>query len=366
MIPFVDLNPLHKSIKSEIDDAIQRVIAQSDFIVGKAVNEFEASFAKYCEVKFAAGVSSGTAALFLALKALGIGHGDEVIVPAHTFIATAMAVSQCGAKPVFVDVDASTWNITSAQIQAAITPKTKAVIAVHIYGLPAPMQEIAECCRENNLFLIEDAAQAHGATLNGKRLGSFGDAACFSFYPSKNLGAMGEGGAVVSDNEALISKVKMLRDYGRTDKYAHAELGYNLRLQGMQAAVLSVKLPHLDNWNAERKNNAALYKKLLTDSGLQFQFIPEGYESVYHLMVIQSEHRKQIIQALEAAQIGYGIHYPIPCHLQDAYKKLGYQKGDLPVSEGLAEQCISLPMYVGMGEERVISVAEKLRQFDFA
>jgi len=233
VIPFVDLKPLHDTIRVELDLAINQVLNTSDFVLGQAVSSFEEKFASYCSVQYATGISSGTAALFLALKALDVGPGDEVIVPAHTYIATAMAVSQCGATPVFVDVDEHTWNITPAHIETAITSKTKAVIAVHIYGLPADMPSIVSLCRKHRVFIIEDAAQAHGASIKGKKVGSFGDAACFSFYPSKNLGALGEGGAVVSNNSALIEKVKLLRDYGRTDKYSHAVVGYNLRLQGM-------------------------------------------------------------------------------------------------------------------------------------
>lgn len=355
MIPFVDLKPMHDSIRAELDQAIQEVISASDFVLGRSVTAFEEAWATYCDVQYAAGVSSGTAALFLALKALGVGPGDEVIVPAHTYIATAMAVSQCGATPVFVDVDQYTWNITPGHIQAAITPKTKGVIAVHIYGLPADMPSIVTLCRNKALFILEDAAQAHGACIDGKKVGSFGDAACFSFYPSKNLGALGEGGAVVSSNETLIEKVKLLRDYGRTDKYAHAEVGYNLRLQGMQAAVLSVKLKYLDAWNAERKTIADYYRVHLPKQ-LIMQYVPNGYEHVYHLAVVKSENREALIEALKRADIGFGIHYPIPCHLQQAYESLGDEPGGLPMAEALAKGCLSLPLFVGMNSNMLPEV----------
>jgi dTDP-4-amino-4,6-dideoxygalactose transaminase len=338
---------MHDSIRAELDLAIKRVVDTSDFIIGQEVSSFEQGFASYCGVQHAAGVSSGTAALFLVLKALQVGPGDEVIVPAHTYIATAMAVSQCGATPVFVDVDQLTWNITPEHIKAAITPKTKGVIAVHIYGLPADMPSIVSLCRKNGLFIVEDAAQAHGASINGKKVGSFGDAACFSFYPSKNLGALGEGGAVVSDNADLIEKVKLLRDYGRTDKYVHAQVGYNLRLQGIQAAVLSVKLKYLDGWNAERKNIADYYRAHLPED-LTMQQVPEGFKHVYHLAVIRVDKRETMIAKLHGEQIGFGLHYPIPCHLQEAYVSLNYMPGSLPVSETLANECLSLPLFVGM------------------
>jgi dTDP-4-amino-4,6-dideoxygalactose transaminase len=355
MIPFVDLKPMHESIRVELDLAIQAVVSESDFVLGKSVTAFEEAWATHCDVQYAAGVSSGTAALFLALKALGIGAGDEVIVPAHTYIATAMAVSQCGATPVFVDVDENTWNITTAHIEAAITPNTKGVIAVHIYGLPADMPSIVELCRKRGLFILEDAAQAHGASIGGKKVGSFGDAACFSFYPSKNLGALGEGGAVVSNNSQLIEQVKLLRDYGRTDKYAHAEVGYNLRLQGLQAAVLSVKLKYLDKWNAERRGIAEYYRGHLPGD-LAMQQVPEGFEHVYHLSVVRSKNRATLMEALKQANIGFGIHYPIPCHLQKGYEFLAYRKGSLPISEKLAETCISLPLFIGMQPSQINEV----------
>jgi dTDP-4-amino-4,6-dideoxygalactose transaminase len=360
-LPFVDLRPMHDEIRAELDTAISTVIDNSDFILGRAVLHFEEQFADYCGTEYSAGVSSGTAALFLVLKALQVGPGDEVIVPAHTFIATAMAVSQCGATPVFVDVDQNTWNITTAHIEAAITPKTKGVIAVHIYGLPADMPSLVTLCRRKGLFILEDAAQAHGASIYGKKVGSFGDAACFSFYPSKNLGALGEGGAVVSNNSKLIEQVNLLRDYGRTDKYAHTEVGYNLRLQGMQAAVLSVKLKHLDKWNTERRAIAEYYRAHLPRE-LVVQQVPEGFEHVYHLAVVRSKNRKALIEKLNGEGIGYGIHYPIPCHLQEAYDDLGHQPDSLPVSEALAAECLSLPLFVGMKIEQQMRVIDLLRQ----
>jgi dTDP-4-amino-4,6-dideoxygalactose transaminase len=360
-IPFVDLQSLHNGIRRELDTAIAAVIHDADFVLGPTVAKFEADFARYCDVSYSAGVSSGTAALFLAMKALGVQPGDEVIVPAHTYIATAMAVSQCGATPVFADVDEHTWNITPENIKAVSTSRTKGVIAVHIYGLPADMAGIVHVCQSERWFLLEDAAQAHGASISGKKVGSFGDAACFSFYPSKNLGALGEGGAIVSNNIDLIEKVKLLRDYGRTDKYTHAEVGYNLRLQGMQAAALSVKLKYLDAWNTERRMIADAYRAHLPEQ-LLMQKVPDGYEHVYHLAVVRSANREALTASFKQAGIGFGIHYPIPCHLQEAYRLLGHQPGSLPVAERLSAECLSLPLFVGMKTEHQLRVIRQLQQ----
>jgi len=359
MIPFVDLSASHQPIRAEIDAAINAVIHHSDFVLGASVHQFETEWAGYCGTAGAVGVSSGTAALFLALKALDVQEGDEVIVPAHTFIATAMAVSHCGATPVFADVDPANWNISLEYITGLVTDRTKAVIVVHLYGNPADMDAVLEYCRARNIYVVEDAAQAHGALYKGKRAGSLADVGCFSFYPSKNLGAIGEGGAVVSDHPEILHRVQMLRDYGRTDKYLHAAIGYNLRLQGIQAAVLSVKLKYLEAWNADRRRIATQYHRLLKDvPDLHFQETDPVSQSVYHLMVISTGKRETLIKGLQAAGIGYGIHYPVPCHLQPAYADRSYKAGSLPVSEKLAATSISLPMYPGLTDEAVAIVSD--------
>lgn len=359
MIPFVDLQHIHRPLLSKFQKVQDDCLTQSDFVTGKMVAKFEEEFAQYCETKFCIGVSSGTAALFLTLKALGIKAGDEVIVPAHTFIATAMAVSQCGATPVFVDADRQTWNTTSDKISDKISDKTKAIIVVHIYGNPVNMNPIMAEARKKSIPVIEDAAQAHGALYHEKKIGSLADVACFSFYPSKNLGALGEGGAVVTDNEELAKKIFQWRDYGRSDKYKHEFVGYNMRLQGIQAGFLSVKLPHLDHWNAERRRLMDIYQSELKDSGIVFQTVAEDAVPVYHLGVVQSEYREKIIQNLTENHIGYGIHYPIACHRQPAYPE--HHQLSLPVSERLSQTVISLPLFVGLKDEQVKKVCRVLK-----
>lgn len=355
-IPFVDLSPIHQPLLTEFQKVQDLCITNSDFVTGKFVQKFEEEFAGYCEAKYCAGVSSGTAALFLTLKAIGIQEGDEVIVPSHTFVATAMAVSQCGATPVFTDVDEKTWNITWENISNKITPQTKAIIVVHIYGNPVNMDPILSEAKKRKFLVIEDACQAHGAYHQGKRIGSLSDAACFSFYPSKNLGTLGEGGAVVTNDKNLYQSIKMWRDYGRSDKYKHEFVGYNMRLQGIQAGFLSVKLPHLDTWNEERRQWMNLYQELLKDTEIQFQQILSSSIPVYHLGVISTSKKDKILKAFDENQIGYGIHYPIACHQQPAYAE--FHHISLPVAEQLAQQCLSLPLYVGIKEEQVRNVAE--------
>lgn len=358
-IPFVDLSPIHQPLLAEFHKIQDQCILNSDFVTGKLVQKFEEEFAHYCASKYCVGVSSGTAALFLTLKAMGIQEGDEVIVPSHTFVATAMAVSQCGATPIFTDVDEKTWNITWENIVAKITTQTKAIIIVHIYGSPVDMENILSEAKKRNILIIEDACQAHGAYYQGKRIGSLADAACFSFYPSKNLGALGEGGAVVTSDENLYHSIRMWRDYGRSDKYKHEFVGYNMRLQGIQAGFLSVKLPHLDTWNEERRQWMSLYQDLLKDTDNQFQQILSSSIPVYHLGVIFTSKKDKILNAFDKNHIGYGIHYPIPCHQQPAYSK--FHHNSLPIAEKLAEKCISLPLYIGMKEEQVREVADVIK-----
>ena len=361
-IPLVDLKIQYQSIKEEIDDAIQRVIDNTAFIMGKEVAEFEAAFADYCGARYAIGVSSGTGALFLTLLGYGIGHGDEVITTPFTFFATGEAISQVGARPVFVDVDPLTYNIDPAKIAAAITPYTKAIMPVHLYGQPADMDAINDIAREHHLVVIEDAAQAHGSFYNGTRAGVLGDAACFSFYPSKNLGCYGDGGVVVTDDEHLTERVRSLRDHGRSSKYEHAELGYGHRLDGMQAAILGVKLQHLDAWNENRRQRAARYSELLADTPvITPQHLPQT-TPVYHCYVIRTPERERVLEQLRAAGIGAGVHYPIPLHLQPAYQHLELEAGSFPVSETLAAEVISLPIYAELSDEQQDFVVEHIKK----
>lgn len=359
MIPFVDLQHIHQPLLKEFQNVQDTCLAQSDFVTGKMVAKFEEEFAQYCETRFCIGVSSGTAALFLTLKALGIKEGDEVIVPAHTFIATSMAVSQCGATPIFVDADEHTWNIKWENISPKISDNTKAIIVVHIYGNPVDLTPILTEARKKSIPVIEDAAQAHGALYHGKKIGSLADVACFSFYPSKNLGALGEGGAVVTNDENLAQKIFQWRDYGRSDKYKHEFIGYNMRLQAIQAGFLSVKLPHLDGWNTERRRLMDIYKNELKESEVVFQSVSEDVVPVYHLGVIQTDFREQMIQKFTEQKIGYGIHYPIACHQQPAYPE--FHDLSLPVSEKLSRTVISLPLFVGLQDEQVREVCNSLR-----
>lgn len=360
MIPFVDLKHIHDPLKGAFQNVLDSCLNSSDFVTGKMVSKFEEEFAQYCQTEYCVGVSSGTAALFLALKALGVKEGDEVIIPAHTFIATAMAVSQCGAIPIFVDVNKSSWNITWKEIAPKLNSKTKAIIVVHIYGNPVDIQQIVSESHQLDIPVIEDAAQAHGAAYQKKIIGSLADIACFSFYPSKNLGALGEGGAITTNDENLALKISQLRDYGRSDKYRHDFVGYNLRLQGVQAGFLSVKLPHLDLWNDERITLMHLYKKELQDTSVQFQEITSDSKSVYHLGVIQVQERDVLTQKLQEEKIGFGVHYPISCHQQQAYPNDNQLV--LPISESLANTVLSLPLYVGMKKDSVFHVCETIKK----
>ena len=360
MIPFVDLSPIHQPLQRKFQAVLDECISSSNFVLGEKVLQFENNFASYCETPFCIGVSSGTDALFLTLKGLEICEGDEVIVPAHTFIATAMAVSHCGAIPIFADVNPENWNITWDNISPLITPKTKAIIIVHLYGNPVDINSIITEAQKRSIPVIEDAAQAHGALYHTKRIGSLADAACFSFYPSKNLGSLGEGGAITTKNRELAEKIKQLRDYGRSDKYQHDFIGYNMRLQALQAGFLSIKLPFLDKWNEERTYLVSIYQEALKNTSLTFQEVYPNSSSVYHLCVVKSEQRVPLIHALETNRIGFGIHYPIPCHKQVAYQS--QNPISLPVSEELSRQVISLPLYVGLKEQQIREVCEVLKR----
>ncbi|MDD5729646.1 MAG: DegT/DnrJ/EryC1/StrS family aminotransferase [Candidatus Omnitrophica bacterium] len=367
-IPFSDLGAQHKELNKEMFRAIRKVAAKGDFILGENVGLFEKEFAGFCGSKFSVGVSSGTAALFLALKALDIKEGDEVIVPVFTFIATALAVSYTGAKPVFVDIDENTYNIDVKKIEKAVTKKTKAIIPVHLFGQPADMPAILKLARKYNLKVIEDAAQAHGAEIDlggGKtgKAGSIGDIGCFSFYPSKNLGALGDAGAVTTSDEKIFKKIFMLHDCGRVSKYEHAVVGYNSRLDTLQAALLRIKLKKLGTWNNMRIKAANIYNGMLKDiPGLTPPYAAGGLKHVYHVYAIRSKKRGQLIELFKEKGVSAIIHYPIPLHLQPAYKELGYKKGDFPVAEGICGEILSLPMYPHIKKGQIEYIAKLIRK----
>lgn len=360
-VPFVDLKAQYQTIKPEIDAAIARVIENTNFILGPQVAAFEKTFAEYVGARFCIGVNSGTAALQLALMACGIGDGDEVIVPSFTFFATAETVSVLGAVPVFVDVDSVSYTITAAEIEKAITPRTRAIIPVHLYGQAADLEPIRALAEQHNLHVIEDAAQAHGAEYRGRRVGGLGTAGCFSFYPSKNLGAYGEAGAIVTNDEDLAHRLGLLRQHGQTSKYAHAIVGYNFRLEEIQAAVLNVKLAQLDKWNNGRRERAARYNELLSNTGLVLPREMDYARHVYHVYAVQCDNRDELQNRLTAKGIQTGVHYPIPIHLQPAYASLGYKAGDLPVTERLSEHVLSLPLFAELTDAQQLAVAAAIR-----
>lgn len=357
-VPFLDLKAQYETIREEVAVAIQQVLDRTAFAGGPFVAQFEQEFAAFCGTKHCIGVGSGTDALWLALLGLGIGKGDEVITVPNTFIATAEAISYCGAKPVFVDVDENTYTMNPALVEAAITPKTKAVIPVHLFGQMADMDPIIDVARKHKLFVIEDACQAHGAEYKGRRAGSIGDAGCFSFYPGKNLGAYGEAGAVVSNNLELDKTIRMLRDHGQAKKYYHTYIGWNARMDGIQGAILSVKLKHLDKWTEARRRNAAIYDKLLQGvPGVTTPMEADYGKHVYHLYAIRVSDRDRLIASLGDKEIFCGIHYPIPVHLLDAYQSLGYRKGAFPVAEKAAAEFVSLPMFPELTADQIARVA---------
>jgi len=357
-IPLVDLKAQYLSIKDEIDSAIANVINGSSFILGKEVELFEKEFAAYCGVRFCVAVGNGTDALYLALRSLGVSKGNEVITTPLTFIATAEAITLTGATPVFVDIESRTYNIDVGRIEKAITDKTKAILPVHLYGLPADMEEIEKIAKKHNIFVIEDAAQAHGAEYRGKMAGTLGDCGAFSFYPGKNLGAYGDAGALVTDREDIAKKACMLRNHGRMDKYNHEFEGINSRMDTLQAAILRKKLKYLGEWVEKRRKNAEIYDKLL--SGIKGEFMipfePEGIKHAYHLYVVRVKQRDTLLEKLNGEGISAGIHYPVPLHLLQAYKYLGKKKGDFPLSEKAAEEIISLPIYSEMTQAQIETV----------
>jgi dTDP-4-amino-4,6-dideoxygalactose transaminase len=362
-IPLVDLKAQYAGIKSEIDAAIQHVLDNTSFILGKNVDDFEGSLARYVGAEGAVGVASGTAALHLALLACGVGPGDEVITTAHTFIATAEPVSHIGARPVFVDIDPRTYNLDSNLVEAAISSRTRAILPVHLYGQPAEMDALLDIAQRHNLWLIEDAAQAHGAEFDGQRCGSIGHLACFSFYPGKNLGAYGDGGAVTGNDETLLARVRKLRNHGRSTKYEHEEIGYGERLDALQAAILSVKLRHLETWTVARRAHARRYAELLADCEVVTPYEEPNVRHVYHLYVIRTPRRDAMLAHLKAKGIGAGVHYPIPLHRQPAYLSEGYGDVHLPVTEQVAAEVLSLPMYAELTGDQIAYVAEAVKEF---
>ncbi len=364
IIPLVDLKDQYDSIKEEIDEAIQSVLNTTSFIMGEELEKFEEEFSRYCNVKYAIGVANGSDALILALKACDIGEGDEVITVPHTFIATTEAITIVGGKIVFVDIDPKTYTIDVTKIEEKINEKTKAIIPVHLYGQPADMNPIMGLAKRYNLKVIEDAAQAHGAEYKGKKAGSIGDVGCFSFYPGKNLGAYGDAGMVVTNNEEMAEKIKLLRNHGRiTKKYEHKIEGYSSRLDNLQAAILRVKLRHLNEWNESRRNNAKKYNELLRNvDKIIIPYEADYAKHVYHLYVIRvnEKQRDLLIETLKRNDIAAGIHYPIPLHLQPAYIYLNYKVGDFPFTEKVSKEIISLPIYPELTISQIETIIKKL------
>ena len=362
-VPFIDFKEQYDLIKDEIDSGLKGVFTRADFIMGKEEREFTAAFAKYCDCQYSVGVNSGTDALYLALAALDIEAGDEVILPVFTFIATALCVSYTGAKPVFVDIEEKTYNIDPGKLKKAITKKTKAIIPVHIYGQSADMKEINEIAQKNGIAVIEDAAQAHGALYQGKKAGSLADVGCFSFYPTKGLGAFGDGGMIVTNNKTIFEQAKMLGDYGRKSRYDHKIKGYNSRLDTVQAVVLLAKLKYLDQWNQMRAANAAYYLDLLKNiEGVVPPVTKKDRTHVFQTFAIRTKNRDKVCQEMQKKNVGVLIHYPIPLHLQEAYLDAGYKKGDFPVSEKVAQEILSLPMYPHMIKEQIEYVCQMLKE----
>ncbi len=367
-VPLADLKVQYQTIKPEIDSAIQNVIENTQFILGKAVSDFEQSFALSHQVKHCIAVGSGTDALHAALWAIGVGEGDAVVTSPFTFIATVEAISLTGAQPLFVDIDPRTYTIDPAGLEKLLkssnSKKIKAVIPVHLYGQPADMEAIGKLSEEYNFAIIEDAAQSHLAKFGGKFVGNFGKAACFSFYPGKNLGAYGEAGGILTNDDALAKKLRQLRDHGQSEKYKHEFWGHNYRMDGIQGAVLGVKLKHLQEWTERRRSIAEVYKKHLLGVGdLVLPFESQKAYHVFHVFGLRTKHRSKLQQYLSDHGIGTALHYPIPLHFQQAYLHLGYKQGDFPVSEAMAEECISLPLYPEITAEQIDYVISNVKSF---
>ncbi len=367
MVPFVDLKREYQNIRDEIFSAIERVFEKGKFILGDEVSLFEEEFAHYCGVKYGVGVGSGTDALYLALKASGIGEGDEVITVSYSFIATALAISFTGAKPIFIDIDPETYTMDPNLLEDFLKrrgKRVKAIVPVHIYGHPSDMDSIMEVSDKYGLIVIEDACQAHGAEYKGKKAGAFGLMSCFSFYPTKNLGGYGDGGMVLTDNKKFYERLLLLRNYGEKRKYHHFIKGENSRLDEIQAAVLRVKLKYLDSWNERRRKIAFFYKENLKDTNIILPIEKDGIKHVYHLFVIRTTRRDELQKFLREKGIFTLIHYPIPIHLQNAFKDSGYKRKDLPVTEKCAREVLSLPIFNGITEEDVIEVTKQVKNFN--
>jgi len=363
MIPFVDLRTQYGSIKDEINEAVMRTLDSGQFVLGSEVAAFEKEFAAFCGTSHAVAVNSGTSALHLALLAAGIGPGDEVITVSFTFVATTAAILYTGATPVFVDVDPLSYTMDASRIEERITERTKAVLPVHIHGQPADMDAIVAIARRHGLIVIEDAAQAHGAEYKGRKAGGIGDMGCFSFYPGKNLGAYGEGGIVVTNSPAYDRTIRMLRDWGQAEKYHHVLRGFNYRMEGIQGAILRVKLRYLEQWTALRKERAATYGRLLEGAGMKMPAAVPSTEHVYHVYAIRASDRDGLQKHLQENQVQTNIHYPVPVHLQKAYAINGYREGDLPVTEQVSRETLSLPMYPELSAEQQAFVADKIISF---
>lgn len=363
LIPFVDLSIQYSSLKNEIHAAITRVLESSQFVLGEEVAAFESEFAAYCEAKYGVAVNSGTSALHLALLAAGVGPGDEVITVPFTFVATVAAVVYTGAQPVLVDIEPRSFNMDAAKIEAAITPRTKVILPVHLYGQPVDLDPILELARRRHLTVIEDAAQAHRATYKGRRIGGIGDLSCFSFYPGKNLGAYGEGGIVTTNNPEYVETLRMLRDWGQKEKYRHVLKGFNYRMEGLQGSILRVKLRHLDAWTDARRACATMYNRLLADCGPIIPSEMDYAHHVYHVYTLRTTKRDALQRALSSAGIQTGIHYPVPVHLQPAYSDLGYKAGDFPCAEQAAHEVLSVPMYAGLSDQQIEEVSRSVKAF---
>ena len=362
-IPYLDLPAQMRGLRREIDAAIARTLDNCSFCLGPDVVNFEKEFARYCGAEHCVGFNSGTSALHIALLLLNIGRDDEVITTPSTFVATSWAISYVGAKPVYVDIDDATFNLDPKLVERAITPRTKAIMPVHLYGHPADLDPLLAICRKHNLPLVEDAAQAHGAKYKGKLVGTFGALSGFSFYPGKNLGAYGEGGALVTNNPAFAARARALREHGSTQRYYHDEVGFNYRMEGIQGAVLGVKLKHLDTWTRERRRVAHRYHQLLADTPLQLPHEADFAESAWHLYVVRHPRRDELKKHLEANHVGCALHYPLPLHLQKAYAHLGHKEGDFPVAEKAARECLSLPIYPELTDGQVERVAQVIREW---
>jgi dTDP-4-amino-4,6-dideoxygalactose transaminase len=361
-IPFVDLKSLHREIKDDLREVFDRVLDNSTFVLGPEVQRFEQEFAAYCGTEHCVAVNTGTAAIHLALAALSIGPEDEVITVSHTFIATAEAITAVGAKPVFIDIDPVSFTMDPALLEAAITSKTRAIIPVDLYGQVVDMDPILEIANRHGIPVIEDACQAHGAEYRGRKAGAFGVAGCFSFYPGKNLGACGEGGAITTNDVDLAQRIRLWRDHGSSKRYEHIFPGLNMRMEGIQGGILSVKLKYLDRWNDQRRQAAAAYDKALADTDIEVPTEMDYGRHVYHLYVIQSDKRDALRQQLSDAGIESGLHYPTPLHLQEAYRFLGFKQGDFPVTERVKNRILSLPMYPGIDPRAVERVTSELRE----